>query len=115
VAGDAEAPALERLVLAGVQRLPDLAELRTEPWAEHREVRADPQLGGVDGSEDDLLDPELVGDLRRVRGGTVRTLDHQPAQGLPELELGLATGVTPQLHDPAQRGDVGQQLVVGRQ
>src|SRR5919206_2753156 len=83
---DAEAAALELLELPRLEGRAHRAQLLAELWAEHRQVRLDPQLAGLDRAELHPLHAELVGDLVRMGGDGVRTLDDQSAQRLAKLQ-----------------------------
>src|SRR6185436_12173543 len=63
VAENPEAAALELLEVARGQRGSHRPELLTEPRAERRQVRLHVQLGRLDGTEQDLLDAQLLPQL----------------------------------------------------
>ena len=66
--------------------------LRAETRREDAEVGLDPEPAGLDPLQRDLLDPQFVGDLRQVCLDPACALDHQGAQRLAVLELGLFAG-----------------------
>ncbi len=88
MAVDLEAPSVELLELAPLERSAHLAQGGAELRPEHREVRLDAKLGSLDIAERHVSHTQLVCDLVRVAVRRRRCAGNdEPAQRLAKLQL----------------------------
>jgi hypothetical protein len=112
MAGHPEAAVAELLEFSRLERLSELADPSAEAGAKHREVGADPELGGVDRTECDFLHAKLICDLACVSRCAIRPFNHQAPQRLTIPAARGGARLPGEGHDTADCGHVVDYLVV---